>query len=171
MSLRSSLKEDEAYTAFKKVCKYCTQLADYDSVVKELEGLHAGRKSRTMYLHKPSLDRVIEASAQNTSYRSRCVEILNSVLKAQRLLQAAIDRIEAHVLSNYRDKIQARSQADKKTLMHNMFSSAYYQLADLERISEMATHIIHDIDQSGFAIKHILDSLKVLYTKEHMGAQ
>jgi hypothetical protein len=164
--VKHALKKDETYIKFKRIQKYCGSLAEFDELVKEMENMHKSRKSRTLHLHKPKLDTLMEASMQSSAYRSRCVEIMNNVLKAQRLLQAATERIEAHIISNYKDQMGARSQGERKILVRSILESAYYKLADYERIIEMSKNLVEDIDQFSWTGKHILDALNILYTRE-----
>lgn len=169
--IKLTLRKDASYAKFKEIAKYCSSLAEFDNLSTELESMHSARKSRNLHLKSPSLRKIIDASMQGSSYRSRCVEILNHVSKAQRMLQAAIDRIESHILANFREQLGVNSQADKKTLMKAILQSAYYQLADYERITEMAKNIVEDIDQTQWSLKHTLDALNILYTRESILGQ
>lgn len=164
--IKNLLRKDDSYKKFKQISEYCESLAEFDNLVKEMENMHSARKSRNLYLKTPKIDKLIEASTQGSSFRSRYVEIMLSVMKAQRTLEAAIKRIEYHILVNYKEQFGARSQADKKAIVSDILQKDFYKLADYNRIIEMAQASINDIDQSQWAIKHSLDALNILYTRE-----
>lgn len=166
--VKSHLKKDEVYNKFLEIAKYCASIAEYENLVKEMESMHLARKSRTLYLKTPKINRLIEAAAQGSSFRSRYVEIMLSVMKAQRTLDAAIKRIETHILVNYKDSLGASSQADKKAIAYSILQKENYQLADYNRIIEMANASINDIDQAAWSIKHQLDAMQILYQRESL---
>ena len=89
-------------------------------------------------------------------------------MKAQRTLDAAIKRIETHILVNYKDSLGASSQADKKAIAYSILQKENYQLADYNRIIEMANASINDIDQAAWSIKHQLDAMQILYQRESL---
>ncbi len=165
------LKKDPAFLKFKEVAEYCKTVAEFDNLVKEMENMHQARKSRALYLGKPKLKTLMDASLQGTAFRSRCVEIMINVMKAQRTMEAAIDRIEAHIMASYKDELGVKSQADRKTVIKALLQKEYYRLADYNRIIEMAQALIHDLDQWMWTAKHTLDALNILYTRESILGQ
>lgn len=167
-TLKARLKEDEAYLKYKNILEYCRGLAEFDNLVAEMELMHKTRKSRDMHLKTPDVHKLIEASLQASAFRSRCVEIMNTVQKANRLLQAATDRIETHTSTVYRDYIQGKSISDRKAYLRNVFQVAHYKLADYERIVEMAKLLIEDLDSFGWTAKHTLDALTLIYQRENL---
>lgn len=166
--LKRVLKTSEDYRAYRNVVKRIKQLADFDNLASEMEHMHKQRKSREMHLKAPTVDRIIKCAAQNASYRSRVVEIMVNVQKAQRTLASAIERIDNYILSEYKQYIDGRSVAERKAVTKNLLSSGYYQLADFDRIVEMCKTFIDDIDQNSWTLKHMLDGLQLLYTRENI---
>ena len=161
--MKRLLKEDPAYRKFKQVTKYCESVAEFDTLVKEMESMHAARKSRILYLKTPKVKKIIEASTQGSSFRSRYVEIMLNVMRAQRTLEAALKQIESHIMVNYSDQMGFRSQADRKSLVAALLEKYHYKLADYNRIIEMAQTSISDVDQAAWALKHTLDAMQILY--------
>lgn len=164
--LKRVLKKDSAFVKFKEVSDYCTTIAEFDNLVKEMENMHKARKSRALYLSRPKLKTLMDASLQGTAFRSRCVEIMINVMKAQRTMEAAIDRIEAHIMANYKDELGVKSQADRRTVVKALLQKEHYQLADYNRIIEMAQALIHDLDQFMWTARHALDGLKLIYQRD-----
>lgn len=166
--VKELLKKDEAYRKYKNILAHCTNLAEFDNLVSEMEMMHKSRKSRDLHLKNPDVQKLVDASMQASSYRSRCVEIMNTVQKANRLLQAATDRIETHTATTYREFIPGRSQQERKAYIKNIYQAAHYKLADYERIIEMAKLLIEDIDQFGWTARLILNSLELIYQRENV---
>lgn len=166
--VKALLKKDDAYIKFRSILEYCKGLAEFDNLVSELETMHKSRKSRDMHLKTPDVHKLIDASLQASSFRSRCVEIMVTVQKANRLLHAATERIELHTSTTYRDYIPGKSIADRKAYIRNLFQVAHYKMADYERIIEMARLMIEDIDQFSWTAKHTLDALNIIYQRENL---
>lgn len=164
--VKGVLKRDPAFIKFKEVAEYCKTVAEFDNLVKEMENMHQARKSRALYLKKPKLRTLMDASLQGTAFRSRCVEIMINVMKAQRTLEAAIDRIEAHIMASYKEEMGVKSQADRKTLVKALLQKEYYRLADYNRIIEMSQALIQDLDQWQWTARHTLEGLKLLYQRD-----
>lgn len=164
--VKNLLKTDPAYKKFKEITKYCESVAEFDNLVKEMESMHAARKSRVLYLKEPKIKKLIEAGTQGSAFRSRYVEIMLSVMKAQRTLEAAVKRIESHIMVAYKDQMGFKSQGDRKTLVMALLQKHHYKLADYNRIIEMAQASIADLDQAAWALKHTLDAMQILYQRE-----
>lgn len=175
MSARKKVKEllrkDDAYLKYRTILEHCRNLAEFDNLVSELETMHKSRKSRDLHLRTPDVHKLIEATMQASAFRSRCVEIMNTVQKANRLLQAATDRIEVHTATTYRDYIPGRSQQERKAYVKNIYQSGHYKLADYDRIIEMAKLLIEDVDQFGWSARLILNSLELIYQRENIIGQ
>lgn len=69
-------------------------------------------------------------------------------------------------MANYKDELGVKSQADRRTVVKAMLQKEHYQLADYNRIIEMAQALIHDLDQWMWTAKHTLDALNIIYTRE-----
>ncbi len=160
------MREDPAYRKFKEVTSYCESVAEFDTLVKEMESMHAARKSRVLYLKTPKIKKLIEAATQGSAFRSRYVEIMLNVMKAQRTLEAALKQIESHMMVNYSEQMGFKAQADRRTLVQSIMKKQHYKLADYNRIIEMAQASIADLDQAAWSIKHTMDAMQILYQRE-----
>ena len=166
--LKKLLKRDDTFKTYKSIVKRLGVIADFDNLSKELERMHKNRKSRDLHLKSPTVDRILAAAAQGSSFRSRSVEIMITVQKAQRTLQAAIERCEVHILANYSKYMEVRSIQDRKTVAKDILKAGYYLLSDFDRLVDMSSTLVNDIDQSSWTLKHMLDGLQLLYTRENI---
>lgn len=166
--LKKLLKEDSEYKTFKLIVKKCGLLADFDNLTKEMEIMHKARKSRELHMKNPSVDKVMKAAAQASAYRSRIVEIMVNVQKAQRTLSSAIERMEAHILTNYKIHIQGRSIADRKLEVKNVLDTAHKKLSDFDRIVDMCKEFIADIESFVWVAKLQMQGLDLIYNRENI---
>jgi hypothetical protein len=166
--LKTILKSDSEYKTFKLVVEKCGLLADFDNLTKEMEIMHKARKSRDLAVRTPSVDRIMKAASQASAYRSRIVEIMISVQKAQRNLDSAIDRMEAHILTKYRVHVTGRSINDRKLELKSLLDKAYKKLSDFNRIVDMCKELIADIESFMWNAKLQMQGLELIYTREDL---
>jgi hypothetical protein len=166
--LKKLLKDDSEYKTFKLIVKKCGVLADFDNLTKEMETMHMSRKSRLLHLKTPSVDKLISASGQATAFRSRIVEIMVNVQKAQRTLDSAIQRMEAHIMTKYKQNLVGRAVNDRKLEVKNALDSAYSKLSDFDRIVDMCKEFIADIESFNWTAKLHMQGLELVYTRENV---
>ncbi len=166
VSLKRKLMTDSVWIKFQNILEHVNNLAQFDNYVSEMESLHAGRASRNLHLKSPSPKRLIDAAAQDSSYRSRCVEIMLTVLRAQRMLNASIEATTNHLVAKYSSEIPGSTKGEREQYIKAILSSAYEKLSDLERITEAAEYLIEDIDKASFALKHQIDAVSLILTRE-----
>lgn len=167
LRMRKLLLKDEVFIKYKRILKHVNSIAEYTNNVKELETMHLGRVSRTLWLSEPSAEKLIEASMQDSAYRSRCVEIMIGLSKATRLLDAGIVTMVDHIIATYSSSMSTiRTKGEREQLIRNLLASGYTKLADLERMTEIAEQVVGDIDKTSFALKHALEGMALLYARE-----
>ena len=166
--LKKLLKIDNEYKTFRLIVDKCGLLADFDNLTKEMEVMHKARHSRNLATKTPSVDKLIKAAAQASAYRSRVVEIMVNVQKAQRTLSSAIERMEAHILTNYKMHITGRSINDRKLEVKNVLDKAYSKLSDFDRIVDMCKEFIADIESFGWMARLQMQGLDLIYTRENI---
>ena len=133
-----------------------------------MEIMHKARKSRSLLTKSPSVNKIMNASAQASAFRSRIVEIMINVQKAQRNLDSAIERMEAHILTNYRIHITGRSINDRKLEIKSLLNNAYKKLSDFNRIVDMCKELIADIESFQWSAKLLMQGLELIYTRENI---
>lgn len=165
--LKKLLKDDSEYKTFKLIVKKCGVLADFDNLTKEMETMHMSRKSRLLHLKTPSVDKLISASGQATAFRSRIVEIMVNVQKAQRTLDSAIKRMEAHIMTKYKQNLVGTVN-ERKLQVNNALEESYSKLSDFDRIVDMCKEFIADIESFNWTAKLHMQGLELIYTRENV---
>lgn len=166
--LEKLLSKDQEYKTFKLIVEKCGLLADFDNLTKEMETMHKARKSRLLISKSPSVDKLMKASAQASAYRSRNVEIMISVQKAQRTLASAIERMEAHILTKYKIHLTGKSINDRSLEVKTILDNAYSKLSDFDRIVDMCKELIADIESFGWTARLLMNGLDLIYTRENI---
>ncbi len=166
--LEKLLRKDSEYKTFKLIVEKCGLLADFDNLTKEMETMHKSRKSRLLIAKSPSIDKLIKASTQANAYRSRIVEIMVNVQKAQRTLSSAIERMDAHIATKYKIHLTGKTISDKKLEIKNTLAEAYSKLSDFDRIVDMCKELVGDIESFGWTARLIMQGLDLIYTRENI---
>lgn len=167
-NLKKILKNDSEYQKFKLIVNKCDLLADFDNLTKEMEIMHKARKSRDLATKSPNVDKVLKAAAQASAYRSRIVEIMVNVQKAQRTLSSAIERMEAYILTKYRANIVGRSIADRKLEIKSILNTSHKKLDDFDRIVDMCKEFVQDIESFIWVAKLHIQGLELIYMRENI---
>jgi len=168
-SLKRLLRADNRFVKYKNILSHAESMAEFENYLTELENMHKARKARTLVHKSISTQRLMKAILQDASYRSRCVEIMVQVSKAQRLLNAATDEIYNHIFVKYKAYLsQYRTKAEKDSFVQAILSDSYSKQADFERIADVAKSIIEDIDKFSWSTKNIIEAMKLIFQKENV---
>ena len=168
MDFKSILKSDDNYRRFRRIVKSLSEQVNVEKLHSEILRLHAGRKSRTLYLKRPSVDTVNEANLQDSSYRSRLAEIYVEVDYNLGLLNEAIDKIRKHFIHEFKDSMEGlRTKGERMSFADKYISSGLALMHQLKRLLATTDVIIKDIDQTGYSFKNTIKSMEILYSHKN----
>jgi hypothetical protein len=168
MSFKETLKTDERYKSYRRIVKNVQQSINIEKLRAELLRLHAGRKSRTLFLSRPGVDTVNEANLQDSAYRSRMAEIYVETEYQLGLLDEAIDKIRKHILHEYHDSVEGlRTKGERVSFADQYITGGLALKHALKRLISTADVLIKDIDQTGYSFKNTLKSLEILYSHKN----
>jgi len=166
--MRATVKADDKYKTFRRIVKNLSQEIDIEKMHEEILRLHSGRKSRGLYLKRPSVDAVVEAALQDSAYRSRIAEIRVEASYNLGLLEETVDKIRKHLMREFRDTLtDLRTKGERMAFADQYLDSGLSLMGKIGRLVNTADSIIKDIDQSGFSYKHVVDSLSILYSSKN----
>jgi hypothetical protein len=166
--MKASIKTDDKYRRFRRIVKSIGEQLNIDKLSEEIKRLHSGRKSRTLYLKRPSVDTVVESALQDSAYRSRIAEIWVEADYFHGMLEEAITGIRKHFMSEFHEQMDGlRTKGERMGFADQYLNSGLSLMSKLDRLTSMAGMIIKDIDQTGFTFKHVVDSLDVLYSHKN----
>lgn len=164
--LKRILKRNERYRQYRSVVKRIKNLADFDNLTKEMEQLHKIKKTRDASTKKVGPDRLIDMHAQSMSFRSRMVEIRVLVSKAKRAMDKELKDFSQYLLIEYGEYLSSNTMTGKRAEIEIFLSSGYEVQEDMAQVIEIADLLIADLDQSGWTLKHMLESLVLIHNRE-----
>ena len=166
--MRETVKGDDKYKRFRRIVKNVGEQLNIEKLAEEIKRLHSGRKARSLYLKRPSVDTVVEAALQDSAYRSRIAEIWVEADYYHGLLEEAVTSIRKHFMHSFRDQMGTlKTKGERMGFADQYLNSGLSLMSKLDRLTSMAGMIIKDIDQTGFTFKHVVDSLEVLYSHKN----
>lgn len=168
VDFKAVLKEDQKYKSYRRIVKNVGEQINIEKLHAEILRLHAGRKSRTLFLNKPGADAVNEANLQDSSYRSRLAEIYVEVDYQLGLLNEAVDKIRKHFIHEFRDSMEGlKTKGERMSFADKYISSGLALMHQLKRLLATADVIIKDIDQTGYSFKNTIKTLEILYSHKN----
>lgn len=161
-ALIERINQDETYLRTVKRVNNLMKPLSVADLHSEVTNLHSSRLVRSILVNDVFADqrrKIIEASLQNQSYRSRLVEIKTQIMRVLIDVQEACTKCKKHIGYQYFEAIAAvvRTQADRNSLVDMFFSSVDRKSAELEGLMAIINVIVEDIDQAGWSIKRISD--------------
>lgn len=140
---------------------------DTAKYIKELETLHATRKMRhlkTRELLQSFSHEATDISLQNSSFRSRAVEIKKKFYKLSSLLEEHLTNMKNYLATYYAETLSScyRTQEMKKKALDYVLSDFERLSARYKLVSELSDLVIDDIDQAGWTIKNIIEVQKMV---------
>jgi len=164
MSLVKQIKTDPNYVKFTKIVENVRKRVDIEGSLNEALGLHASRTSRNITGEKRySPKTLIDANLKDLSYRARMVEIRVKNDIQLSVLREAISAMRRHISTEYSDELRDFSTAEqRKSFVDRVIKSANEFIAEGEALLGTLDTLIKDIDQGGFAVRNIIECLKLL---------
>lgn len=154
---------EEVISARRRVATHLAKI-DTAALLQELTNLHATRSMRTLKssnLLSSVQSKLIDTELENTANRSRCVEIKMKVLTVIIECESVLDAVRKliHNMFAVEVKESGSTVAERKGAVDSAFIGEVEQLAQLEHVSKLADLVIGDIDQAGWALRRIIDTL------------
>lgn len=167
--IKQQVRETTTYSRYQAILKVAKQHGlKFEELSDELKNMHSGRSSRTLHIKgTPSAHGLMDAVLQDAAYRSRCVEIINTISVQRRLLEFATTAVKESVVSEFSGELRSiyKTNAERDKALDSLTRSGSKIVADMEVIIEMAHRIMEDIDQSGWAIKNAKELLELINSR------
>jgi len=164
MSLVTDIRADENYKKFAGILSATRSKINLDASLQEVIGLHTARSSRNlMGASRYSPKTIIDAAAKDISNRARLVEIRVRNDIALSHLREAMAAIRRYIITEYADDLRDYATVDqRKALVERVLKSANELISEGESLLSTIDQFVKDLDQSGYAIKAIVECLKLL---------
>lgn len=160
----AEIREDGQYKKFREIVRNTREKLKVDQDRNEALALHAARLSRQMYGKKQySPQALLESSLQDSSYRSRMVEIRVQANLHTSLLDDAIDVIKRYITTEFYDELSGYKTVDqRKSMIDRIVASALELKSEGEALVELLDTLVRDIDQTSFQLERMIKALELL---------
>jgi hypothetical protein len=166
--LKMSLLKDDTYKKYLKIVKTIRDKIDLEDLDDEMTRLHSGRISRTLYGTTPGGDKIMKAALQDSSVRSRLAEIRVRVTKQADLLDITLKATRIHLANSFRDEVDdLRTKGERGAFFDGHLQKGVSLLARMNSFTSRVDTIVKDIDQTGFSLKHAVDILELIYSRNN----
>lgn len=164
----NTLKADTRYKKFRKAVEAAQERVDFEKDRSEALNLHSSLLVRSLYGKKQySSKTLIEAVSQVQANRSRLVELrVRSSIHLSYIKEYSAN-FRRYVYTQYSDTLKSYKTRDQRdALLLRLTAKAEEFLSEGESHLNLIDTLIKDLDQAGFAMRHMIDVLKLLDGKE-----
>lgn len=146
---------------------------DLNALQSEIMGMHSSRPSRSLRpkrMLQGSATSLVESTTTDMTFRSRCTEIRMLVLTEKLERDGQMRALRKYILTRYADQLRKkyRTVTGQKDFVEVLLESFLTRSAQMEHVLQLATMASEDIDQSGWGLKLIKETLEAL-GKERYG--
>lgn len=157
--------KNKYFKANQRILKRAISQIDPDAVIKEITSLHTTRglsstKRRDFFKDN---SRVIDASLDEISKRSRLTTLKLSCLKIKSDVEIANSNLRKYLLSKYAPKLKSSghtTQTAQRAYVEQEMKESLSFVKSLDMVMDMCDIVINDIDQAGWGLKRIQASLE-----------
>lgn len=170
--LKAELKYDDTFESFKNLVNSSSKQLNYDIVYDELMVLHKNRKGRSLHLNgRPGTGDVMDCLLQDSSYRSRIIEISIGVSRNLQNLTTAIEALVNYVVTEYADKSLAvvKSRVEREQIIRVVISKVQELVDKHKNLAEFCSYIVTDIDKAGFSYKNVIELFDIMTKERTLG--
>ena len=160
---QSCVVEDTNYQKYKSILKTVKAGANLVQIRQEAKSLHATRSSRELHKSRISADPLITAEAQDSSIRSRMIELKALLLNEQELLESAMSLCKKHLKAVYADELTAIGStiSARSGIVDTIFANGSEYLSQVNVTLSILDLYINDIDSVGYKHMNIRELLKL----------
>lgn len=163
--LKADRRVQRLFTMFDELPLYKLPIKQ---LKEEIETIHSARSVRFLNQHDPRfIEKIIDASLDDTAKRSRLVEITVQCFKSGNSMNEALDKMRRYLISTYADDIYfARTKEERSNIVDMVLAPLARFVAHTQAISKMADQVIADIDKAGYSLKLIVEAYKIHYGRK-----
>ncbi len=162
------IRENEYYKRYKKIYKRLSEDIDLEKIDKELTTLHSGRMSRSLFGSSPGPDKIIEANLQDSSYRSRLVELRVELSKSITLMDTTIDTLKLKLSTEYSDNLAGlKTKGERLSFVESFLVSGITFIEKMNGCAERIELVVKDIDQTAYTYKNAIQVLELVYSRNN----
>lgn len=158
------LKNDKRYKRYLTVLDNVRSSINLESDRLEATNLHSTRTVRSLTGKKRfSPKAIMTAIATDLSVRARLVELRQNNSIKLSLVESATEAIHSHIRTNHQSIMRGLSnEASRKAMLEELTQDAIGLQRDIRAVVDLLDYFIKDIDQAGYAVRNMVEILKLL---------
>lgn len=166
--ITDSIRESEYFKRYRKIYKRLHENVDLEKIEREISTLHSGRISRSLVGTSPGPDKIIEANLQDSSYRSRLVELRVEISRSIVLMETTIDSLKLKLSSEHSESLRhLRTKGERLSFIDSFLVSGLMFIQKMESLQDNLDVVIKDIDQTAYTYKNAIQVLELVYSRNN----
>lgn len=162
-SFADCVREDENYQKYRSILKTVKTGANLIQIKQEAKTLHSTRGSRELFKLRMGADRLIAAEMQDSSNRSRMIELKALLMNEQELLESAISLCKKHLKATYSEELSkvATTVGGRAGAVDTIFAKGSEYLSQINVVLAVLDMYVKDIDAAGYKHTNVRELLKI----------
>lgn len=166
----SSMKQNKRVKRFLRKVNSSLFHVDTDAMIHQIETLHANRIYRGMAPEKLMgrfQKKFIEASMQNSAYRSQIVSMKMKCFKVHASIEKNLSSLKKYLKYTYSEDLKKtyKTQADRDSAIDFVFLQVLQYKKDLEMVMGLCDIVVADIDATGWSMKDVKSVMEMAFEK------
>ena len=162
-------RKDERVQLFLSKLNKGTYSMNVPEKTKEVTSIHANRMIHT--LSKKDLlgsqKAILDCIVENQMNRARLVTIKMECVRKMNTLQEKLEILSSYLKEKFAAQLRLEysSNTAKNDAIKELFSDAYSMMLQIQGLDKLIDIVILDIDNAGWAMKNIVEVLKITAAK------
>lgn len=172
-AIKKTIRKDKRFQRMKELYETNPAYAiDFKGFHTEISRMHMTRSTRSLKRKGKGnhfTENVIDAMLEDTSIRSRCVEILGQCVKIGSSMADTVSNVRDYLVTEYSNILRKiGTQTERKQFVESLMRKFYEYLAQINTLEKHARLVIEDIDKAGYTYRNLVESIKILSRPEQV---
>lgn len=162
------LRSDDAFLQFRALIKSIEVKLDTEEIMAEAGRLHSGRLSRTLHGTTPGPEKLLTATLQDSSYRSRMVEVRVKLVRHRDRLDIALQATRQYLAMQYREQVSdLKTKGERESYFDAYLKRGLNLKEELKSTIAQLDDLVKDIDQTAYTYKNAIECLELLLSRNN----
>lgn len=162
-SVSELIRDSDVYQSLDRVFERVSRTVPLDKLLAEAALHHAQRPLRSMRNKSITIASLLEAQTAETTARSRLTEIHVTLSRDHEQMVTVLEQAEKFFLHRFRTRLQEEYSTDaaRRRFIERLLSDFEGQCSEFRSAVQTVKLYIEDIDKSGYAIRNLVELLKM----------
>lgn len=166
----SYIRKDKRYKRFIRSVMQGKFSIDSEGLIAEIRDMHELRLTRFLNTNDVITKfrtKYLDASLQNTAFRSRAVAIRMSCYERIIYMDKTLPAMKKYIKSRYSEVLKSEfsTQAERDAYIDTLLQKAFQKRSQLDGVIKYSDIFISDIDAAGWTLKGIVDAMNIAHEK------